>query len=180
MQDASVVEWIRGKYESLSPAMNERLRRRWAASEARSLGWGGVTAVAAATGLTRKTIHKGIREVEAEGVDPASVLHPERARRAGAGRKPIQQSQPGILAALELLVESTARGDPQSALRWTCKSTRRLAEELRRRKFRASPGKVGALLKEAGYSLQANRKTREGLSHPDRDAQFKHINATVR
>ena len=179
MQDAWVVEWIRGKYESLSPAMNERLRRRWAATEARSLGWGGVTAVAAATGLTRKTIHKGIREVEAEGVDPGSVLPPERARRAGAGRKPIQQSQPGILAALELLVESTARGDPQSPLRWTCKSTRRLAEELRRRKFRASPGKVGALLKEAGYSLQANRKTREGLSHPDRDAQFKHINARV-
>jgi hypothetical protein len=143
------------------------------------LGWGGVTAVAAATGLTRKTIHKGLREVEAEEVDPASVLPPERARRAGAGRPPIQPSQPGMLAALELLVESTARGDPPSPLRWTCKSTRRLAEELRRRKFRASPGKVAALLKEAGYSLQANRKTREGLSHPDRDAQFKHINARV-
>src|SRR3990172_1909392 len=179
MQDAWVVEWIRGKYESLSPGRNGGLGRGWAPAEARSLGWGGVTAVAAATGLTRKTIHKGIREVEAEGVDPGSVLPPERARRAGAGRKPIQQSQPGILAALELVVESTARGDPQSPLRWTCKSTRRLAEELRRRKFRASPGKVGALLKEAGYSLQSNRKTREGLSHPDRDAQFKHINATV-
>jgi len=180
MQDASVVEWIRQKYECLSSGMNERMRRRWAAAEARSLGWGGVTAVAAATGLTRKTIHKGIGELEAGEVDPASVLPPERARRAGGGRKPIQQSQPGILAALESLVESTARGDPQSPLRWTCKSTRRLTAELRRGKFRVSPGTVGALLKEAGYSLQANRKTREGLSHPDRDAQFEHINATVR
>ncbi len=170
MQDESVVEWIRQKYESRSSAMNERMRRQWAASEARSLGWGGVTAVAAATGLTRKTVHKGIRELEAAEIDPGSVLPPERARRAGAGRKPIQQSQPGIGTALESLVESTARGDPQSPRRWTCKSTRRLAEELRRRRFRASPGKVAALLKEAGYSLQSNRKTREGLSHPDRDA----------
>jgi hypothetical protein len=150
MQDASVVEWIRQKYECLSSGMNERMRRRWAAAEARSLGWGGVTAVAAATGLTRKTIHKGIGELEAGEVDAASVLPPERARRAGGGRKPIQQSQPGILAALESLVESTARGDPQSPLRWTYKSTRRLTEELRRGKFRASPGTVGALLKEAG------------------------------
>ena len=180
MQDDSVVEWIRQKYESLSSAMNERMRRQWAAAEARSLGWGGVTAVAAATGLTRKTIHKGLRELEAAEVDSASVLPPERARRPGGGRKPIQQSQPGILGALESLVESTARGDPQSSLRWTCKSTRRLAEELRRRKFRVSPGKVAALLKEGGYSLQANRKTREGLSHPERDAQFEHINAEVR
>jgi hypothetical protein len=180
MQDASVVEWIRQKYECLSSGMNERMRRRWAAAESRSLGWGGVTAVAAATGLTRKTIHKGLGELDAEEGNPAGVLPPDRSRRAGGGRKPIQQSQPGILAALESLVESTARGDPQSSLRWTCKSTRRLAEELRRRKFQASPGKVGALLKQTGYSLQANRKTREGLSHPDRDAQFEHINATVR
>ena len=180
MQDASVVEWIRQKYECLFSAMNERMRRRWAAAEARSLGWGGVTAVAAATGLTRKTIHKGLRELDAEEGNPVGVLPPERSRRAGGGRKPIQESQPGILAALESLVESTARGDPQSPLRWTCKSTRRLTEELRRGKFRASPATVGALLKEAGYSLQANRKTREGLSHPDRDAQFEHINAAVR
>jgi hypothetical protein len=180
MQDASVVEWIRQKYQSLSSAMNERMRRRWAAAEARSLGWGGVTAVAAATGLTRKTIHKGMRELDAEEADPSSTLPPERSRRAGAGRKPIQQSQPGILTALESLVESTARGDPQSPLRWTCKSTRRLAEELRRQKFRASPATVGVLLKEAGYSLQANRKTKEGLSHPDRDAQFTYINEQVR
>jgi len=180
MQDELVVEWIRQKYASLSSAMNERMRRQWGASEARSLGWGGVTAVAAATGLTRKTIHKGIRELAAAALDPASVLPPGRARRAGGGRKPIQQSQPGILAALESLVEPTARGDPQSPLRWTCKSIRRLAEELRRRQFQASPGTVAALLKEAGYSLQSNRKTREGRSHPDRDAQFEHINTQVR
>jgi hypothetical protein len=159
--------------------MNERLRRRWAATEARSLGWGGVTAVAAATGLTRKTIHKGIREVEAEGVDPASVLPPERARRAGAGRKPIQQSQPGILAALELLVESTARGDPQSPLRWTCKSTRHLAEELTTQGYEVSHTLVAGLLHDLEYSLQANRKMLEGTAHPDRNAQFEHINEAV-
>ncbi len=102
MQDASVVEWIREKYERLLPVMNERARRRWVATEALSLGWGGVTAVAAATGLTRKTIHFGIRELEAEGADPGLILPPDRVRRAGAGRKPITQQQPKLVAALDL------------------------------------------------------------------------------
>ena len=122
MRDASVLEWIRQKHECLSSRLNERIRRRWAAAEARSLGWGGATAVAAATGLTRKTIHKGLGELDGEEVDPGSVLPPERSRRTGGGCKPIQQSQLGSLAALEFLVESTACGDPRSSPRWTCKS----------------------------------------------------------
>ena len=180
MQDASVIEWIREKYEAMSPAMNERMRRRWAATEARSLGWGGVTAVSKATGLTRKTIHAGLRELEADAADPESILPRERIRRPGGGRKPVTQNQPHLLPALDALVEPTARGDPESPLRWTCKSTRRLADELRRQGFRVGERKVAALLKEAGYSLQANRKTKEGTAHPDRDGQFEYINEQVR
>ena len=176
MQDASVGDWIRQKYECLRPAMNERMRRRWAATEALSLGWGGVTTVAVATGLTRKTIHFGIRELEAEAADPGLTLPPDRVRRAGAGRKPITHKQPKLLTALDALVEPTARGDPRSPLRWSCKSTRRLAEALRRQGFQVSDRKVAALLKETGYSLQSNRKMGEGKSHPDRNAQFEHIN----
>ena len=176
MQDSSVIGWIREKYERLFPAMNERMRRRWAATEALSLGWGGVTTVARATGLTRKTIHSGIRELEAEAGDPSATLPPDRVRRAGGGRKPITQAQPKLVAALEALVEPTSRGDPQSPLRWTCKSTRRLGEALRKQGFRVSARTVAALLKEEKYSLPSNRKTREGTSHPDRNAQFEHIN----
>ena len=176
MQDASVVEWIREKYERLLPVMNERARRRWVATEALSLGWGGVTAVSDATGLTRKTIHFGIRELEAEAADPGLPLPPDRVRRAGAGRKPITRKQPKLVAALDALVEPTTRGDPQSPLRWTCKSTRRLAEALQCQGFQVSDRKVAALLKKNGYSLQSNRKTREGKSHPDRNAQFEYIN----
>ncbi len=176
MQDSSVTEWIREKYERLLPAMNERMRRRWAATEALSLGWGGITAVALATGLTRKTIHAGIRELKAEAADPNKTLGPDRIRRAGGGRKPITHTQPKLVAALDALVEPTSRGDPQSPLRWTCKSTRRLGEALRKQGFRVSDRKVSDLLKEANYSLQSNRKTREGTSHPDRNAQFEYIN----
>lgn len=176
MQDASVVEWIREKYERLLSVMNERARRRWVATEALSLGWGGVTAVWHATGLTRKTIHFGIRELEVEAADPGSTLPPDRVRRGGAGRKPITQKQPKLVAALDALVEPSTRGDPQSPLRWTCKSTRRLAEALQHQGFQVSDRKVAALLKKSGYSLQSNRKTHEGKSHPDRNAQFEYIN----
>ncbi len=180
MQDATVTEWIREKYKSLSSAMNERVRRHWAAAEARSLGWGGVSAVARATGLTRKTIYKGIGELEAEESVPGSILPPERVRRPGGGRKPITEEQPKLLPALDALVEPMARGDPQSPLRWTCKSTGRLAKELRRQGFRVSARTVGNLLHQGGYRLQGNRKTREGKQHPDRDAQFRYISQTVK
>lgn len=158
--------------------MDERARRQWAAAEARELGWGGVTAVSQATRLSRTTITAGLRELEL----PAGQRAAEgtRVRRPGGGRKALTETDPGLLIALEALIEPTARGDPQSPLRWTCKSTRRLAEELTRQRHPVGANTVAALLRHAGYSLQANRKTREGASHPDRNAQFEHINAQVR
>ena len=158
--------------------MDERLRRQWAATEARDLGRGGVTLVARATGLSRTTITAGLHELD----QPASqrMAEADRIRRPGGGRRPLKETDDGLLAALESLIEPTTRGDPQSSLRWTCKSLRRLAEELTGRRHPISPNSVAALLHEAGYSLQANRKTREGASHPDRNAQFEHINAWVR
>jgi len=179
MQDASVVAWIREKYRGVAGRLDERSRRRWAAAEARSLGWGGVTAVAKVTGLTRKTIHSGLRELEAEAADPAAALPAERSRRPGGGRKPITERQPKLTSVLNTLVEPTTRGDPGSPLRWTCLSTSHLSTTLRRAGFPISPRKVSALLKQNGYSLQANRKKREGASHPDRNAQFEYINATA-
>lgn len=157
--------------------MDERLRRQWAAAEARDLGWGGVTAVAQATGMSRTTVTAGLGELalpEAERVAQAS-----RVRRVGGGRHSLTETDPGLLAALEALIEPTTRGDPETPLRWTCKSTRRLADELTRQNHPVHAGTVGTLLREAGYSLQANRKTREGTSHPDRNAQFEYINASV-
>jgi len=180
MQDAAVVEWIRDKFQRLSPTLNERTRRLWAATEAMSLGWGGVTAVARATGMARKTIHAGIGELASSAQDPWSVVSRDRVRRPGGGRKSVGQQQPMITAALEALVEPTARGDPQSPVRWTCKGTRRLAAELRQQGFRVGADTVAKMLKQAGYSLQGNCKTREGKQHPDRDAQFRYINETVK
>jgi hypothetical protein len=177
MQDAETVERIRRKYQSLLPEMDERRRRQWAAAEARDLGWGGVSLVSSATGLSRPTITAGLRELD-EPI-PQRTAHAARVRRPGGGRRPITESDPGLLAALESLVEPVTRGDPESPLRWTCKSTRRLADELKRTDHRVGPRTVAALLHEAGYSLQANRKTREGLAHPDRNAQFEYINASV-
>jgi len=158
--------------------MDERSRRQWAAAEACELGWGGVTAVARATDLSRTTISAGLRELEL----PAKQRSVEgmRVRRPGGGRKMLIETDPGLLAALEALIEPVTRGDPESPLRWTCKSTRRLADELTRKRHPVGANTVAALLRRGGYSLQANRKTREGAGHPDRDAQFKHINAQVR
>ena len=177
MQDAQIITRIGQKYQALRPEMDERMRRQWAASEARELGWGGVTTVAQATGLSRVTITSGLRELEL----PTKQREEEarRVRRPGAGRQPLRESDPELLAALEALIEPTARGDPECALRWTCKSTRRLAEELTRQEHPTSPSTVARLLHSEGYSLQANRKTREGSSHPDRNAQFEYINACV-
>lgn len=175
MPDARVVEWIRSKYIAMVGDLDERGRRRWAAAEARSLGRGGIAAVAEATGISDKTIRKGIAELE--DLDP---LPPDRERGFGGGRKSREQEQPELVDALESLVDPTSRGDPMSPLRWTCKSTRILADELQSQGFDVSANKVGQLLKTCGYSLQSNRKTREGAQHPDRNAQFEHIERRVR
>jgi hypothetical protein len=175
MQDATIVERIRRKFKALRPRLNERLRRQWAAAEAMALGWGGVSAVVAATGLSHNTIDRGIQELR----KPARHRSVRGVRRKGGGRKPITESDPSIRRALEDLVEPSSRGDPQSPLRWTCKSTRRLAEQLRRQGHRVGERTVAKLLIDAGFSLQSNRKTKEGGHHPDRDAQFQHINDRV-
>lgn len=178
MQDAQVIARIRRKYGSLEPELDERRRRQWAAAEARDLGWGGVTAVAQATGLSRTTITAGSRELDLPSGQRAAEAG--CVRRRGGGRRALSETDPGLLAALEALIEPTTRGDPESPLRWTCKSTRRLADELSRQNHPIGSRSVAALLRETGYSLQANRKTREGASHPDRNAQFEYINASVR
>ncbi len=175
----AILEAIRAKFELLRPLMTERLRRQWAACEARTLGRGGVTLVAQATGLSRTTISSGLCELRQRAQQPHQDLAPERIRAAGAGRPSCPQDDPSLLAALEALVEPTSRGDPQSPLRWTCKSTRHLAEELSRQGHAVSHQTVAALLHAVDYSLQANRKTHEGTDHPDRNAQFEHLNARV-
>ena len=175
MPDASIVEWIREKYTALVADLDERGRRRWAATEARSLGWGGIAAVAEATRISDRTIRNGIKELD----DPDAAAS-NRQRRVGAGRLSREEEQPELIEALCSLVEGGTRGDPMSPLRWTCKSTRVLARELQRQELRVSSTKVGQLLRSEGYSLQANRKTVEGKQHPDRDAQFEHIAARVK
>jgi hypothetical protein len=178
VRDARSITLIRRKYRALSVERDERARRQWASPEARELGWGGVTAVAQATRLSRTTITGGLWELEL----PAGQRAAEgmRVRRPGGGRKALTETDLGLLAALEALIEPTTRGDPESPLRWTCKSIRRLAEELTWQRHPVGANTVAALLRQAGYSLQANRKRREGASHPDRNAQFEHINAQVR
>jgi hypothetical protein len=175
MQSAAVIERIRAKFHTLDPVLDERSRRQWAAAEAREYGYGGVTAVAAATGLARDTIAAGLRELQYRDNHPDEPVG-DRLRRSGAGRKPVAQADPTLIAALEALVEPLTRGHPESPLRWTCKSTRRLAAELTSQGHRVGYRTVAGLLHEAGYSLQANRKTREGSRHADRNAQFEYIN----
>ena len=162
---------IRQKYRALRDARDERTRRLWAATEAKAAGRGGFPAVLKATGMSSKTLSRGLREL-----DSGETLAPGRVRRWGGGRKSAKTRDPGLAQALEQLVEPLTRGDPESPLRWTCKRVRRLSDERHARGDRASHTLVGQLLREAGYSLQANRKTREGTRHPERDAQFKHIN----
>jgi hypothetical protein len=167
---------LRAKFRALEPWLDEATLRVWAAVEARSLGRGGVSAVARATGLSRTTIHAGLAQIEAKGkkkmpARPAS----RRVRAPGGGRKKLAVSDPGLLRDLEALVEPLTRGDPQSPLRWTCKSTTRLAAELNRKAHRVSQRSVCDLLADLDYSLQSTRKTREGAQHPDRDAQFGYI-----
>ena len=174
MADEKVVAWLHSKFMLLGNDLDERGRRRWAATEALSLGRGGIAAVAEATGLSDRTVRNGIDELTR-----GEERSPGRQRRPGAGRKSRADEQPTLLAALEALVEPTSRGDPLSPLRWTCKSLANLADELSQQGFAVSHTTVGHLLKQSGYSLQANRKTREGKDHPDRDAQFAYINRRV-
>jgi hypothetical protein len=176
MQDATVIERIRGKFRALDAVLDERSRRQWAAAEALEYGYGGVTAVATATGLARDTIAAGVQELKCRALHPDEPVT-QRLRKSGAGRKVLTESDPTLVAALEALVEPLTRGDPESPLRWTCKSTRRLAAELTREGHSIGYRSVAWLLHQAGYSLQANRKTREGSQHPDRNAQFEFINA---
>jgi transposase len=165
---------MREKYRVLCGVLDEHGRRVWAAAEANSLPYGGVSLVAKATGLSRTTIHAGIRELQEGRRKPLAA---GRSRKAGGGRKPLTFHNPDLLQALEKLVEPTTRGDPESPLRWTCKSTRSLAAELQRQGYRIGDRKVAALLHQMGYSLQANAKTIEGGHHPDRNAQFEYVNA---
>ncbi len=175
MPDARVVEWIRHKFVELAGSLDERARRHWAAVEARSLGRGGIAAVAEATGMSDRTIRTGIRELETGDSPP-----PGRQRRQGAGRPSRKREQPSLVAALEKMISPTTRGEPTNPLRWTCKSTRTLAAELQNQGFEVGASTVRGLLAELGYSLQANRKMQEGKQHPDRDAQFEHINTRVK
>jgi transposase len=162
------------RYRALAGELDERRRRLWAAAEARSHGRGGIAAVARATGIAENTIRAGLRELES-----GESLEPGRVRRRGGGRKPLRESDPTLVSDLERLVDADSRGDPEQPLRWTAKSVRKLAAALRELGHPVSHETVARLLRSLGYSLQANAKVREGASHPDRDAQFQHINETV-
>jgi len=164
---------LTAKFRVVWPLLDERTRRLMAASEAKALGYGGVSLVRRACGLSRKAISKGIDEIE-EG-----VAWKGRVRRPGAGRKSLTISDPRLVGALEAMIDSQTRGDPESPLRWICKSTRMIAKTLTRRKHPVSHMKVAQILHDLDYSLQSNRKTEEGQDHPDRDAQFRHISNAV-
>jgi transposase len=174
MHDATIVERVQRMFSRLGPELDERSRRVWAAAEAMELGWGGASAVAKATGLSRTTIRAGIADLQ----QPPQDL--SRVRRPGGGRKSLTAHDPQLPSALESLVEPTERGEPDSPLRWTIRSARVLAETLTRQGHPVSHSTVASLLQEAGFSLQANRKTREGGTHPDRNAQFLYLNEQVK
>jgi Rhodopirellula transposase. len=167
-------ETIEAKFFLLTGQLDERGLRLWAAAEAEAHGRGGTAAVVRATGIAASTIRRGRGELTS-----SVVLDPGRIRRPGAGRKPLTETDPTLLEDVEALVDGESRGDPEGPLRWTAKSLRHLGGELRAKGHRVSDRSVAPLLRTLGYSLQANAKTREGASHPDRDGQFRHINATV-
>ena len=169
----AVTQVVQAKFVALKPLLDERTRRRWAAVEARAIGRGGIARVAEATGMSRTTIQAGIKELDQLPED-----EPERLRSPGGGRKPLTAHDPDLLAALEKLVDPVTRGDPSGPLRWTCSSAAHLAKELRTAGHQVSE-RTG-MLHDAGYSLQANRKTIEGNQHADRDAQFRYINRRVK
>ena len=175
MQDAESVDTIRAKYIVMLRDLDERGRRRWAAVEARALGRGGITVVALATGLSDRTIRTGLKEL-----DDLDSLPSHRQRRSGGGRKPHATTQPTLRDALDRLIDPTARGSPTNPLRWTIKSTHRLADELQKQDYQVSATSVRRMLVAMKYSLQGNRKTREGAQHPDRDGQFRRISDRVK
>lgn len=174
--DGKQLRAIQEKYRAMCNILDERGRRVWAAAEAQSLPFG-VSLVAKATGMSRTTIYAGMQEVSARRWPTATR---GRSRKQGGGRKPLVHHHPDLLKALDELVEPTARGDPESPLRWTCKSTRHLAAELQRQGYHIGDRKVADLLHQMRYSLQANAKTIEGAQHPDRNAQFEYLNAQAR
>jgi hypothetical protein len=174
------VDQIRMKYEVLASAMDERTTRLWAASEALALGHGGTLAVTQATGILRKRILAGKRDIEAIRAGGEASADGQRVRRPGAGRKRLVDVDGGLQDALQALIDPVTRGDPMSALRWTSKGVRTLADALTKGGRPVSPSTVGRLLADLGFSLQANRKSREGKQHPDRDAQFRYINKQVK
>ena len=179
MQIAPAIEKIETKYRSLSSVLDERARRHWVATEARAYGWGGISAVSDATGMSPNTIRSGLMELTAREGAPDSEVSP-RLRKPGGGRKRLTEIDPQLSRELDRLVAPLTRGDPQSPLRWTCKSTSNLAQALSLQGHSISARAVAQLLNVAGYSLQGNRKTLEGAGHPDRNAQFEHINAKVK
>jgi transposase len=172
-RDVAVEAVIVEKYAAVSSVLDERGRRLWAAAESRAIGYGGDAIVSDATGLARQTIRNGRHEIES-GVEATG-----RVRRPGAGRKKLTDKQPGVEEALERLVDPLTRGDPMSPLRWTCKSRAKIAAALTKEGWVVSSTSVGRLLNKLGYRLQSVRKRNEGASHPDRNAQFEHINATA-
>lgn len=172
-RDEAMEAIIREKFEALSSRLDERSRRLWAGTEARALGYGGVSAVARATGMSRNTVAAGLRDLDANDIDPARV------RRAGAGRKTRAEEQPDLLNALERLIDPVTRGDPESPLRWTTKSAAKLANALKEQGFSVSSSTVWRRLRDLGYRLQSTKKTLERRHHDDRDAQFIFINGAV-
>jgi hypothetical protein len=165
---------LRTKYRAFASALDERGRRLWAAAEAKALGWGGITLVVRATGISESTVLRGLAEIKAR-----CTVEPGRIRKPGGGRKKAVEREPGLLKAMLKLVEPTVSGDPECPLQWTNKSLRKISEELGAMGYALSARRVADVLRDAGYTLQSNRKAQEGRAHPDRDAQFLYINRCV-
>lgn len=179
MRDLVIAKQIASKYSALAPLMDERVRRQWAAAEVNAYGRGGLHAVSEAIRMSPNTIRKGMHELTARERNPGEAI-PSRLRKLGGGRKRSSENDPELMKNLMSLVDPMTRGDPMSPLLWTCLSTSNLAEALTHQGHPVSPRTIGRLLNEDGYSLQGNRKTKEGKSHPDRNAQFEYINAKVK